>query len=70
MFFRSIFDEDGPKVADTFYEYLFKQNNPTMGDKFQPDITHASRALHLAITKLCSEGVPFIHWVPFIHLGR
>ena len=63
-------DEDGPKVADTFYEYLFKENNPNITDIVQPDTIHASQALHLAVAKLRSEGASFACWVPFIHLGR
>jgi hypothetical protein len=65
--FRSISDIDGPTIADTFYKILFKDTttaNP------RPDTTQAARALHLAVAKLRSEGVSFVRWVPFIHLGR
>ena len=62
---------DGPGVADTFYEYLFKENNSGTEGTFQPDTTRAARALHLAVAKLRSDKkVSFVHWVPFIHLGR
>jgi hypothetical protein len=67
--FRSIFDIDGPKVADTFYETLFKENNSSPMDA-GPDTTQAARALHTAVAKLRSENVSFVRWVPFIHLGR
>ena len=66
---RSISDTDGPKIADTFYQNLFKEHVSTTNDDFGPDTTQAARALHLAVAKLRSEGVPFVRWVPFIHLG-
>jgi hypothetical protein len=69
-FSRSISDMDGPEIADTFYESLFKYNNSTTTDTFRPDTSQAARALHLAVAKLRAEGVSFARWVPFIHLGR
>ena len=63
-------DEDGPKVADTFYENLLPAKN--LGVDLQhahPDTTEAARALHVSIAKLRAEGVSFGRWVPFIHLG-
>ncbi|KAF8512786.1 CHAT domain-containing protein [Gautieria morchelliformis] len=67
----TIFDEDGPKVADAFYEYLFRDNSSSNAeDTFRPDTTQAARALHVAVAKLRAEGVSFKRWVPFIHLGR
>jgi hypothetical protein len=63
-FARSIADQDGPVVADAFYEYLFRHGPSTF-----PDTTEAARALHIAIAKLRSRGVSFMRWVPFIHLG-
>lgn len=65
---RSIFDIDGPKIADSFYENLFKEH--TLSSSSGPDITQAARALHVAVAKLRSENASFIRWVPFIHLGR
>ena len=65
--FRSIADADGPKIADSFYEYLFKDYEM---DNIGPDMTQAARALHHAVAKLRSEIVSFARWVPFIHLGR
>ena len=60
-------DEDGPKVADAFYENFF----PAGADlqRAHPDTTDAARALHVAIAKLRAEDVSFRRWVPFIHLG-
>ncbi|KIM74613.1 hypothetical protein PILCRDRAFT_14277 [Piloderma croceum F 1598] len=66
----SIADPDGPNVADTFYAELFKPDGSTKTDGFHPDTTQAARALHIAVTKLRSENVSFIRWVPFIHIGR
>ena len=70
IIFRAIRDEDAIKVADAFYEYFFQENNFDMDDAFQPDTTRAALALHHAVAKLRRENVPFIRWVPFIHLGR
>ena len=69
-FFRSIADADGPKIADSFYEHLFKEYNYNKMDSVGPDMTQAARALHHAVAKLRSEQVSFARWVPFIHLGR
>ncbi|KAF8531369.1 CHAT domain-containing protein [Gautieria morchelliformis] len=66
----SISDEDGPKIADAFYEYLYRENRPSVTDTFRPDTREAARALHVAVAKLRSEGVSFKRWVPFIHMGR
>jgi len=66
----SISDVDGPKIADAFYEHLFKTSNSTMTADFRPDTTQAAQALHLAVAKLRAEGVSFARWVPFIHMGR
>ncbi|KIM73862.1 hypothetical protein PILCRDRAFT_80603 [Piloderma croceum F 1598] len=63
----SIADADGPKIADSFYEHLFKEYEM---DNIGPDTTQAARALHHAVAKLRSENVSFARWVPFIHLGR
>ncbi|KAH7921891.1 hypothetical protein BV22DRAFT_1095655, partial [Leucogyrophana mollusca] len=62
----SIHDEDGPRVADSFYQSLMKTGNtPTS----PPDFTSAAHALHVAIKAIRNEGCSFIRWVPFIHLG-
>jgi hypothetical protein len=63
-------DDDGPKVADTFYEYLFKDCNPDTVSPRLPDLSKAAKALHLAVTKLYREsGMTFQRWVPFVHHG-
>ena len=67
---RSISDVDGPKIADTFYEHLFKENGSSTTINSPPYTTQAARALHLAVAKLRSEKASFTRWVPFIHLGR
>jgi hemoglobin-like flavoprotein len=68
IIYRSIDDADGPKIADSFYEHLFKDYNKV--DNIGPDMTQATRALYHAVAKLHSENVSFARWVPFIHLGR
>jgi hypothetical protein len=70
IIFRSIADVDGPKIADTFYENLFKKHGAIITDASGPDTTQAAQALHLAVAKLRSENVSFVRWVPFIHLRR
>ncbi|KAF8510032.1 CHAT domain-containing protein [Gautieria morchelliformis] len=66
----SISDEDGPKVADAFYEYLYRKKPSAIAGMFRPNTREAARALHVAIDKLRSEGVSFKRWVLFIHMGR
>jgi hypothetical protein len=63
---RSISDADGPKIADIFYETLFKGKDLTTN---WPDPTQAAQALHLAVAKLQAQNASFVRWVPFIHLG-
>jgi hypothetical protein len=67
---RSIADADGPKIADTFYYELFKENNSATTEFLRPGSTQAAQALHIAVTKLRSNNVSFMRWVPFIHIGR
>ena len=62
-------DEDGPTIADTFYEKLFI-GGPDGRPALKPDMTKYSLALHLAVKKLRLQGVSFRHWVPFIHMGK
>jgi hypothetical protein len=61
-------DEDGPKVAGTFYRQLFRTHHQDRSDTI--DTTQAARALHFAIRQLREEGCSFKRWVPFIHLGQ
>ncbi|KAJ6569822.1 CHAT domain-containing protein, partial [Mycena vulgaris] len=58
----SMCDNDGPVVAEVVYGHLFG------GDK-RPRASDAARALQLAVRDLREAGVPYEHWVPFIHLG-
>jgi hypothetical protein len=63
-------DDDGPKIADTFYEYLLKDCSPHSVSLRIPDLSKAAKALHLAVTALYREpGMTFEHWVPFVHHG-
>ncbi|KAJ7290268.1 CHAT domain-containing protein [Mycena rebaudengoi] len=63
-------DNDGPKIADTFYEYLFKDCSPDSVSPRVPDLTKAAKALHLAVKALYREpGMTFERWVPFVHHG-
>ncbi|KAJ7120805.1 CHAT domain-containing protein [Mycena epipterygia] len=66
----TISDQDGPKVANTFYEHLFKDCDATSSPPVLPDLTKAAEALHLAVSELRKEpGITFKQWVPFIHYG-
>lgn len=63
-------DYDGPKIADAFYEYLFRDCDPSCNPPVTPDLTDAARALHLAVTKLRQEpNISLRRWVPFVHYG-
>jgi len=66
----SITDEDGPTIADAFYEHLFKNSDATSDPPVFPDLTEAARALHLAVAELRKDkSVSFARWVPFVHFG-
>lgn len=63
-------DLDGPKIADAFYEYLFKDCVPDSTPPVLPDLMKAAEALHFAVIKLRKEpGMTFRRWVPFVHYG-
>ncbi|KAJ7249064.1 hypothetical protein C8J57DRAFT_1357558, partial [Mycena rebaudengoi] len=63
-------DNDGPKIADTFYEYLFQDCSPDSVSPRVPDLSKAAKALHLAVKALYREpGMTFARWVPFVHHG-
>lgn len=67
---RSISDEDGPEVTDSFYEHLFTGSQTSRIDGTQPQTIDAALALHLSVAKLRASGhCSFIRWVPFIHMG-
>jgi hypothetical protein len=61
-------DEDGPAIADGFYEELFR--GPEGKAMPEPDVTKSALALHIAVKKLRSQDVSFRRWVAFIHLGK
>jgi len=63
----SIGDSEAPEVAQSVYEQLFTREGD--GERGMPDARRAARALHVAIGRLRSRDVPFISWVPFIHVG-
>jgi len=69
-FLRRMYDDDGPVVADAFYEELFRSHRPDAKLPGRLDITRSALALHLAVDKLRSSGVAFHRWVPFIHMGK
>jgi hypothetical protein len=58
------------ETVDIFYANIFKQNGSTTVNGSQPNTAQAAQALHQAVAKLHSENVSFVHWVPFIYLGR
>ena len=57
----SMYDKDGPVVADVVYSELLKDG--------KADHTRAAYALHKAVQKLRSSGRPLLAWMPFIHMG-
>ncbi|KAJ6609581.1 CHAT domain-containing protein [Mycena sp. CBHHK59/15] len=66
----TIADPDGPKIADTFYQHLFRNCDVASDLHVLPDLTDAARALHLAVAKLREDpNVDFTRWVPFVHYG-
>ncbi|TFK43081.1 CHAT domain-containing protein [Crucibulum laeve] len=72
----SIADEDGPKIADAFYDSLFQRTEITPEEEFserllEPDTTQTAYALHRAIARLRSKpDIAYARWTPFIHIGR
>ncbi|KAJ7200310.1 CHAT domain-containing protein [Mycena pura] len=61
-------DADGPKIADKFYERLFKGCDPKSNPPILPDLSKSAEALHYAVAELRKEsGISFKRWVPFVH---
>ncbi|KAJ7249702.1 hypothetical protein C8J57DRAFT_1668673 [Mycena rebaudengoi] len=57
-------DNDGPKIADTFYEYLFQDCSPDPVSPRVPDLSKAAKALHFAVKALYREpGMTFERWI-------
>ncbi|KAF8146362.1 CHAT domain-containing protein [Mycena galopus ATCC 62051] len=58
------------RIAETFYEHLFKDCDATAIPPILPDLTKSAEALHAAVTKLRADpNVEFKRWVPFVHYG-
>ncbi|KAJ7500919.1 CHAT domain-containing protein [Mycena galericulata] len=53
-------DRDGPKIADTFYEHLFKECDSNSCPPILPDLTGAAKALQIAVAKLREEPALFV----------
>ncbi|KAF8178216.1 CHAT domain-containing protein [Mycena galopus ATCC 62051] len=63
-------DADGPKIANRFYEHLFKDCDSESIPPVLPDLTKSAEALHYAVLELRKESdIPFKQWVPFVHYG-
>ena len=56
-------DNDGPEIAQTVYEELFKDPDQKVDPKLVP------YALDLAVRRLQEEGVHPSRWATYIHLG-
>lgn len=56
-------DFDGPIVAQTVYEELFRDG----GEVLDPDAV--PYALDLAVQKMRAKGLSASRWAPYIHLG-
>jgi hypothetical protein len=54
-------DEDGPRLAQRFYEGLFAKESLELDD--------VPYALDEAIRSLRNEGVPARRWALFMHMG-
>jgi hypothetical protein len=54
-------DEDGPRVAQVFYQKLFE-------NEFI-NVDAIAFALDHAVTELRNSGVPIHRWATFIHMG-
>ncbi|THU94297.1 hypothetical protein K435DRAFT_860746 [Dendrothele bispora CBS 962.96] len=63
----SIYDQDGPIVADHFYRHLTASANSQYGT---PSTEHTASALHFAVNRLRTDRkCSFTRWVSFIHIG-
>jgi hypothetical protein len=58
---RAMADDDGPKVAEWFYEELLS--------KEVMDENSVAYALDVAVGKLRATGVSPYRWAPFVHMG-
>jgi hypothetical protein len=58
---RAMADDDGPKVAEWFYEELL--STEVMDENI------VAYALDVAVGKLRATGVSPYRWAPFVHMG-
>ncbi|KAF8196370.1 CHAT domain-containing protein [Mycena galopus ATCC 62051] len=66
----SMQDADGPKIANLFYEQIFKGCKAASDSRVLPDLTKAAEALHFAVGELRKEpDISFRRWVPFVYYG-
>ena len=56
-------DFDGPVVAQTVYEELFREGAEVLDSDAIP------YALDLAVQKLRAKGLSASRWAPYVHLG-
>lgn len=57
----SMRDDDGPRIAESFYRDMVYHNN--IG------LPHAAHALHNAVRALRDTGADALRWSTFIHIG-
>lgn len=58
---RSMYDDDGPRMAQWFYEALL--------EKEMIDLNDIPYALDTAVRKLRATGAPAARWATYMHLG-
>lgn len=56
-------DVDGPVVAETVYQELYRDGAETLDPNAIP------YALDLAVQKLRAKGLAASRWAPYVHLG-
>ncbi|KAJ7734340.1 hypothetical protein DFH07DRAFT_780335 [Mycena maculata] len=64
----TVANPDCPKIAETFYEHIFRNSDATVDPPILPGLTRAAEALHIAVSNLREDpNVSFKRWVPFVH---
>lgn len=56
-----MYDDDGPRMAQWFYEALL--------EKEMLDLTDIPYALDTAVQKLRDTGAPAARWATYMHMG-
>jgi hypothetical protein len=56
-----MYDQDGPKMAEWFYEALFEKETVQLDD--------IPYALDKAVQKLRAAGAPAVRWATYMHWG-